>query len=155
MNTAKLNDWLQLAASIGVVVSLIFVGLEIQQARKIATADIFQQRTALLLQQLGLAIPADEAHRVRTKEMAGEGLTQEEDWLLYTLAAARFAYWENNHFQYQLGLLDEEQWQASLTAIRTQADTRLFRVYWPSERSRVRKSFADAVDAVLRERRGQ
>ena len=153
MNTTKLNDWLQLAASIGVVVSLVFVGFEIQQSRKIATADIFQQRTALLLQQLGLSIPADVAHRVRMKAMAEEVLTPDEDRLLYTLFAARLAYWENNHFQYQLGLLDEEQWQASLTSIKNQASSRPFQVHWPRERLQVRKSFADAVDAALQESR--
>ena len=56
LDNSKLNDWLQLAASVGVILSLIFVGLEIKQSREIAIADIYQQRTAILIDE-GLPTP--------------------------------------------------------------------------------------------------
>ncbi len=46
MDLAKLNDWLQLAAAIGVLFGLLLVAMEIRQANEIAnaeaTADIFE-----------------------------------------------------------------------------------------------------------------
>ena len=41
MDSSRLNAWFQVAASVGVILSLIFVGLEIQQSREIAIADIY------------------------------------------------------------------------------------------------------------------
>jgi hypothetical protein len=38
--TEKLNTWLQLGASVGILIGLILVGIQIQQATKIATAEM-------------------------------------------------------------------------------------------------------------------
>ena len=151
MDSAKLNDWIQILTSVGVILSLIFVGLQIQQSREIAIADIYQQRTAILIQQLGFAWPPEIVHESRRKARAGEELGPEDDLAIYISIATRIAYWENNHFQYQLGLLPEEQWEASRNAIRNSARRPRFRENWEIERTVVRKSFADAVDEILAE----
>lgn len=38
MGTTRLNDWLQILASVGVLAGLVFLALEIQQANRIAVA---------------------------------------------------------------------------------------------------------------------
>ena len=40
----------ELVGSTAIVASLIFVGLEMRQSRQIAVADIYQQKTALLIE---------------------------------------------------------------------------------------------------------
>ena len=79
MNSEKLNDWIQIIASIGVILSLIFVGLQIQQSREIAIADIYQQRTELLLQNFDFAVPAETEFEAWMKERAGEPLNSDEE----------------------------------------------------------------------------
>ena len=142
---------MQILASVGVILSLIFVGLQIQQSREIAIADIYQQRTALLLQQLSLVIPPEEIHKAWRKERAGELLSPDDEFAIYIRTAARIAYWENNHFQYQIGLLAEEQWNASKNAIRIAVMGPTFLDVWEIERGQVRKSFADAIDEIVAE----
>ena len=53
--------------------------------------------------------------------------------------------------QYQIGLLPEEQWEASRNSIRGQADQQAFLDTWERERFQLRKSFADEVDEILKE----
>ncbi len=149
MNSQKIDNWLQILASIGVILSLIFVGLQIQQSREIAIADIYQQRTALLLEDRSLSVPAEQVFDAWTKMLAGEPLDLSEEYAIYLRISARIAYWENNHFQYQLGLLSEEQWAASRNSIGQWARRQLFLDSWELERTQVRKSFADAVDEIL------
>ena len=72
MESRRLNDWMQIFALVGVIVSLIFVGLEIRQSREIAIADIYQQRTALLLQDLTFANPSEAIAESVRKEREGE-----------------------------------------------------------------------------------
>ena len=72
--------------------------------------------------------------------------------MMSTLMSTRIAYWENNHFQYQLGLLDEEQWKASQNNIRRLSALPDFREMWLVERHEVRKTFADEVDKILAEK---
>lgn len=151
MKSEKLNDWMQLLASIGVILSLIFVGVQIRQSRDIAIADIYQQRTALLLDNFYVDVPAETEFRAFMKERAGEPLDPDEEYALTNRYAARIAYWENNHFQYQIGLLPEEQWEASKNSIRGQASQQAFLDTWESERFQLRSSFADEVDGILDE----
>jgi hypothetical protein len=152
MDKSKINEWLQLAASVGVILSLIFVGLEIQQSRDIAIADIYQQKTAILIDQLAFGMPAEKVYYARLKARSGEDLSAEDEFNLYISLAARIAYWENNHFQFQMGLMTEEQWQASRNSIarRAKIDPN-FLVAWARERPVVRRSFAEAVDQILME----
>jgi len=149
MKSKALNDWMQFLASIGVILSLIFVGVQIQQSREIAIADIYQQRTALLLQNFNSAVPPETEFRAWIKERAGEPLSPDEKYALVIRYAARIAYWENNHFQYQVGLLPEEQWEASKNSIRGQAHQQAFLDTWERERFQLRKSFADEIDRIL------
>jgi hypothetical protein len=150
VDKSKLNEWLQLAASIGVILSLIFVGLEIQQSRHIAIADIYQQRTAILMDQLSFGMPAERVYEAVRKSRSGEDLSADEKFAIYISLVARIAYWENNYFQYQMGLMPEEQWQASRNAIaqRAKGDPN-FLVAWVRERPIVLRSFAETVDQIL------
>lgn len=43
MNSAKLNDWMQVAGIFAVVASLLFVGLQMQQDRQLAGAQLFAE----------------------------------------------------------------------------------------------------------------
>ena len=45
MNSAKLNDWLQVFGIFALVASLIFVGLQIRQDRDIATIEAMSARS--------------------------------------------------------------------------------------------------------------
>ncbi len=152
MDTKKLNDWMQILTSVGVILSLIFVGLQIQQSREIAIADIYQQPTAILIQQLGFSMPPEVVHESWRKARAGEDLSPEDDSAINVTIAARIAYWENNHFQFQMGLMSAEQWNASLNAMRWSFQTYPETVeIWRRDRLLARKSFAEAVDALLDE----
>ena len=149
MKKIDISQTINILANVGVVLSLIFVGVQIQQSRQIAVADIYQQRTALLLQSFYSAVPAETEFRAWMKDSAGEPLTAEERYALTNRYAARIAYWENNHLQYQIGLLPEEQWEASKNSIRGHAERQVFRDTWERERFQLRSSFADEIDRIL------
>ena len=151
MKSKSLNNWMQFLAAVGVILSLIFVGVQIQQSREIAIAEIYQQRTALLLENFSIAVPTETEFRAWMKVRTGEPLNPDEKFALTTRYAARIAYWENNHFQYQIGLLPEEQWEASKNSIRGQATQQAFLDTWERERFQLRRSFADEIDVILKE----
>jgi len=152
VDKSKLNEWLQLVASVGVILSLIFVGLEIQQSREIAMADIYQQRAAMVIDvQLGTLL-WDDIHAAMRKSIHGEPLSEEEDIQLGLFQLPWFSYWENNHYQYQIGLLSEEQWLSSRNAMLNQFTLApRYREWWIENRDEWRQSFAREVDQVLAE----
>ena len=151
MDSARINDWAQVLGLFGIVGSLIFVGLEVQQSRQIAVADVYQQRSALAM-QLQTSVLANEPLLVAFgKGISGEPLTGLEERYLYFNNTPWLTYWENIHFQYEIGLLSEEQWLASRESIRTWTDWHDSLDYWANSRSQWRESFAEAIDEIIEE----
>jgi hypothetical protein len=149
MDSAKLSDWLQVTGLFGVIVSLVFVGLEIQQSRQIAIADIYQQRAEMIIQVNSIRLTSEILHETRSKLEAGETLTNTEQSLLEQSWNPYFNYVENNHFQYQLGLLSEEQWISTRNNLRSRARDPLFLAWWEVERENWRESFAQEMDELI------
>ncbi len=49
MDTAKLNDWMQIIGIFAVVISLMFVGFQLKQSQDIAIAGQNQERQAVVI----------------------------------------------------------------------------------------------------------
>ena len=155
MGSAKLSDWLQVTGLFGVIVSLVFVGLEIQPSRQIAIADIYQQRAEMIVQVNSIRLTSEILHETRNKLEAGEMLTNTEQSLLDQSWNPYFNYVENNHFQYQLGLLSEEQWISTRNNLRSRARDPLFLAWWEVERENWRESFAQVMDELIEEEKAK
>ena len=63
MNKVELNDWLQILGMLGVIASLIFVGLQMRQSQQIALAGQVQARAEMLTNR-SLALMEGEAEAV-------------------------------------------------------------------------------------------
>ena len=155
MDMAKINDWLQVVGFFGIFASLLFVGLEMQQSRQIAIADTYQQRSAMIIQVNSIALTSEIVHETLSKLEAGETLTRTEQGLLDSRWNPYLNYAENNHFQYQLGLLSEEQWLSTRNNMRGRARDPVFLEWWEGNRASWRESFAQAVDELIEEERAK
>jgi len=151
MDNETTIDWLQILGFAGLIASLIFVGLELRQSREIAIADIYQQRAAMLIDVHSITLTSELLYDAYNKAQTGEPLTAGDRVLMATGLTPLFTYWENNHFQYEMGLLSEEQWQASRNAMRAVVKRPDVQLWWQSERAEMRKTFADVVDEVMAE----
>jgi len=151
MDSRKMHDWLQVIGVFGVMLSLVFVGVEIRQSREIAIADVFQQKSALAVQvQQGFVSPELYSAAVR-KMLSGELLSPIEKGLLQFGQSPWFQYWENVHFQYEIGLLSKAAWQGSRNTMRNRLSNPIYQEWWESDRLNWRESFTKEVDTVLLE----
>lgn len=134
----KRIDWRTSAELVGlaaIVVSLIFVGIELRQSQKIALAAQYQARTEAgreyFYQSLASSYRIDGlAEEIESWEWPA-GLLSADDtqWLdeHTSSVSAEAAYWavinlygfDNYYFQYQSGLLSEEGWLALQSRLRS------------------------------------
>jgi hypothetical protein len=68
------------------------------------------------------------------------------DWFF----EANFVYYENNHFQHKLGLVDLEHWQATQNSIKRVLTMATAREYWTNNSHTYRDSFRIRVDEILK-----
>lgn len=110
MNTlSKYGDFFQIIGVIGIISSLIFVGLELRQTQKIAIAGQQQSRTILRTNQIL------STYDFSPEEIGIENIPwgQQSDLQRYIREQRQQYYWtvlENNFYQYSQGMMDEMIW---------------------------------------------
>lgn len=113
MSKLKLSDWANLAeigAAIGVVVSLIFVGMELRNntaANEAATRAAVNQKD---MQFLSLRIDSSVLARAHAKLESGERLSPLEESQLVHQEYINFVSFENSYYQFRKGVLEEQEW---------------------------------------------
>jgi len=95
---------------IGIIGSLLFVGLELRQSHKIALADQIQSRNTMLSNFI-IAPLNGSATALRMWGEQGSDLTEEEQLVRIQILRHRILTATNAWQQYELGLLSPEAWQ--------------------------------------------
>ena len=104
---------------VGIIGSLVFVGLELKQSQRIALAAQQQQRAALITEVIGSFSDANPpisflSFLDQTLETSDRNSRAVVETYIYRV----WMIYENDYLQHKLGLMDEDVWQAKLTAMR-------------------------------------
>ncbi len=152
MDSAKLNDWLQVIGIFALVASLIFVGFQMKQEQEIAIANQYQARatTAVSVQEA-----RDQSEIVRRQEgqrhidLYGwpEGFDEEmsaEEFGSIIFDARRLIYaYDNNHYQYHAGFLPEDTWQSNRKTIQRLAQQPIYHYLFEASHGAYRPAYVD------------
>ena len=115
----ELNDWLQVIATIGVIASIIFLGLELRQNSALMRAQIYQARAEIIQETfttmgeseyfipIQLKLQQAQADGATISEAFGV-LTAEEKMRLGYFMNRQIRHLDNMYYQYELGLIDDE-----------------------------------------------
>ena len=118
MKKVSLDTWIQLIGMLGILGGLVFVGLEMQQAHRIALASQQTVRAELFLDQVNSMTEAGVSFQDALMMSNGsQPIDSEYEAALDNAAHAAWWIYENDFIQYQLGLMDESVWQAKLNAM--------------------------------------
>lgn len=149
MKFDRVNQFLQTGANVGVILSILFLALQISRTEDVMKA---QTRTALASRSIellaGEAVNADLANIVRRSFDGGE-LSADERFRLDRLHQAYFRGWEDVHYQYRVGLFDEEEYSRLREAWRARLARPGVAEFWCSMRSYYSAAFVRAVDELL------
>jgi len=167
------TNWQGLAELIGIaaiVASLIFIGLELRQSHRIAIASQYQARIDANVQWL-------QSYREPSLNRSGQNLKRLLDQ--YDLSPERrerieamsdfelgdtvnllnqaFLLFDNNHYQYQSGFVDEENWQIMRTRMQLQLSRdEFFRQHFlRGEGTLFRQSLIEEAKRMLEEMEGE
>jgi hypothetical protein len=161
MDSAKLNDWMQVIGIFALVASLIFVGLQMKQDHEIARAAQFQQRV-----EVALVLWDGYAESEYDVLRLGNRLLQNPDWdgILgdaatpatygdaYISARKTFVVLENHHYQYSLGFYDDETWSMFREQTRLYlANDKFARTLIRENKGILRPSFLKLCEQMIRE----
>lgn len=121
MDSAKINDWMQVVGIFCVMASLVFVGLQMQQDRKIALAGQYQDRSAVAVEVWNgmaqseydiLLLGSSAIAKPWWAETFGDSMTPHEAGTAIISVRRSFVVLDNHHYQYELNFYDEKTWQS-------------------------------------------
>ena len=148
MQKPSWKDTVELVGIAAIIASLVFVGLELRQTREIAVADAYQARAELMLQAQGMVFDSDRLADILDRAFTEE-ISESDRKLVDRFQSVLLTYYENNHYQYQIGMLSEEHWASSLHALRNGVvHHELLIDLWREKRTEWRESFAEVIDEL-------
>ena len=127
MNNTNWKDIAELFGIVAIVASLIFVGLQMQQAHKIAIASHYQERHASLVDYWVGREQSDIQKRLRGERVIrdwglppgmDENVSAMEVGSEFFYARIGLSISENHHFQYISGFYTEESWLGSRSSLK-------------------------------------
>ena len=136
-------------ANVGVLVGIILLIYELSQNRQMMQAQTRNELSQAIINQLSDSAADEDLAALILRGQTGR-LQSELDqrryqwWLL-----ARFRYWENVHYQYRLGLYDEEECAAQVQAFIPSFRYQGFQEYWARVKQTFSPEFVVAVDEML------
>jgi hypothetical protein len=166
VDSAKLNDWMQVIGIFAVVASLIFVGLQMKQAQTIAIGDQYQARASMAMDMYLARWQSEEALQLSAESISkgvesgrlGDAVRQsleQEGPIMVAFRSARYradiTTFDNYHFQYEQGLLTESAWRSFRTRLKTVLANDINAEFYRGMRGHFRSSFHEVCDEILQE----
>ena len=167
MDSAKLSDWMQVVGIFALIVSLVFVGLQMQQDHAIARAAMYQDRVALGYENLNAFASDRERMEFKIKldgrdpdePVPSDGWAQSLTYMeFYVLAFREYGnlyLLDNDHYQYESGFLSEDHWKTIRAGVKSSiSENPMFR--WVVEREidtrdELRPAFLNELREIIRE----
>ena len=118
-----LSDWASVAeiiGSIAVVISLVFVGLQIRKNTESEQANTLQTSVGADVEMLTAWGSTEEgAYLISQYILDPSPLTEKQIIQARYLFAGGLRHWENLYLQYTVGAISEDTWQARVKAVNT------------------------------------
>ena len=116
-----------------VVATIAYLAIQVRQSKSmlqtnqnLAIGQAYQHRTSITSDNFRAQLANHDPISIRVKMARGEELTEEEKGTMQIVAAlGHFAY-DNMHYQYFLGLLDEETWSGTRAVLKESLRDELF-----------------------------
>jgi len=153
MNWEAISAIGEIVGATATVLTLAYLALQIRQSRKtqaqqnvIATADLYQQRTAMVANMVNMSLNNPTLVQIMRKIENGQTLTEEEYPYYENQLNGAFLYHENMHVQNELGLTPDGQWEQSLEVLAHLPNYPEFDRFWEKFSVRFRPAFRALMD---------
>ena len=153
MDSAKLNEWMQVIGIFALVASLVFVGLQIKQTHEIAISDAYQSRAATVIEMV-TANAANEnglAAWYAPDSASINSLSPAEVQAGNQMALSLLLAYDNMLFQHESGFISDEGWAAGRADMKGMMRQLFVRRFFESQFERMRPSFKAVFDEITKE----
>ena len=148
MNWDAIGAIAELTAALGVIITLIYLAIQIRNSTTVDRANI---RANLTAGSHNVLAHAAENAEIFVKINTGEELTDAERLRVAMFHRMAFRSYENYTYQHNLGLLDDSEWKGFFFAIEAFFKEPYAREDWRALRQQYSPAFQKLVDPLVPE----
>ncbi len=138
-------------SGIAVVISFVFLTLQIRQSNRNQRSLIQQARTGRNLDTLLHLTDEYISETIAEADLNCAGLSPARIWAFYGLAGSVFWNYEDSFMQLRAGTLEKRSWDSDVATIRRLLQYPAYRIAWKMARGGMSGEYRDYVDAIMRE----
>ena len=155
MNWEAIGSVSELIGAVGVIVSLIYLAAQIRQNTKSLRASAYDAITSHVAELNKLIISDAEVSSIIDEgDQDRSSLSREKRKRYDAFQRNRFRHYDNLHYQYCHGLLEESRWQPLQEAITYQLQKPGVVSSWNQYSRTLNTEFAEYVESLIRENQG-
>ena len=150
MNWEAIGAVAELLASTFVLVTLVYLALQMRKTHQIALATLYQMRADAAREVTLVPVMSASLEGALRRLEAGEKVSVVDERLMNSHMFALFNHFESSHFLNQSGFLSDEHWESDLATISMMIRQNPSMVgFWASVKTGFRESFVHSVDGIL------
>ena len=154
MKLSTINESVSIIANIGVIASIVFLGLEMRQNTSMIKSQTRDAMTEKQMQFFEALVENEEIAEiwVTATESSDElvsDLTNLRRWEFYWMTQLRM--WENEWYQYQQGLFEAEEFESRLALYERISTQPIYADHWKTISYSFAPSFRQLIDGMIAE----
>ncbi|MEE9381667.1 MAG: hypothetical protein V3V03_09690 [Hyphomonadaceae bacterium] len=139
----------EIMASIAVVITLVFVGLQVKHNSHVNRLSASLAGAQLLSQNLGRVMENPDLAALLIGRTAGEEQTPVDHLRLSNFLSISMRHFEILHAHRRYGIHEEELWQGTEARLRGSLDNPIVQAWWKDNKNFYATSFGEFVDGII------
>ena len=144
----KVRFVIEIISVLAIVLSLVFLGLEVNQSNTLAKASIRQSLNETDMDVYEMRMDKEAITRAHYKIDADLPLDDYEQYMMIQFQTFNFRDFDNSFYQYRLGLFDENNWQAYRRIIKKLLEDRYVRIMLENNMSDFSTEFQNELKSI-------
>ena len=152
MKKIDLGQAITILANFGVLIGILLLVIELNQARVVTEAQTRSAITASIIDLTEMITQSPMGLTIYEKRLNKEPLTVKEIYWQRGASRSVFRHWENVYFQYRVGLFSEEELNTYRVYWRNVTRCQTWQLdFWANTKMQFNPQFREEMDSILGE----
>lgn len=149
MTLNELSALSSIVASLAVIASLVFVGIQLRQSGLSTRMMTAQINTQIMIENFGRLVDHPDIAAIFAGERAAEEITPGDRLRVGNMFATTFRHMEMLHMHQRYGIHEREMWQAAEARLEERISNPIIRGWWEASKKSYAPSFVIYVDGQI------
>ena len=141
----------ELTSVVAIILSLMFLALEVKQSNQLAKAEIRQALNVTDMEVYKVQMEEDIIAKALYKINKNLPIDDYEEYQLNEFQKFNFRDFDNSFYQYRIGLFDENVWFAYRRIIKSLLTENYIMIMWGNSNQSFSIEFQDEVNNIIKE----